>query len=115
MQHRKSENHVIPSPARLEQLVSLHRALGDGTRMKILWILLPGELCVGDLARSLDMPESAVSRQLRELRSAKLVQSRRDKRNRYYSVSGVVTREVLEQTLNHIEGGYRSERVAYDA
>lgn len=95
--------HTTPSPSRLERLVFFYRALGDGTRMKILWLLMGGELCVGDLARSVEMTESAVSRQLRELRAVKLVKSRRSKRNIYYSVNGADTRAVLEQTLDHIE------------
>lgn len=83
-----SPSPLTPTPSRLEELVFFYRILGDGTRMKILWILMAGELCVSDLARSIKMTESAVSRQLRELRSAKLVKSRRDKRNIYYSLNG---------------------------
>lgn len=105
----------VPSPSRLERLVFFYRALGDGTRMKILWILMAGELCVGDLARSVEMTESAVSRQLRELRAVKLVKSRRAKRNIYYSVNGVGTRAVLEQTLKHIEQDPRRERESDDS
>ncbi len=75
--------------------------------MKILWMLMDGERCVSELARIVEMTESAVSRQLRELRTARLVKSRRDKRNIYYTIKEPATREVLCQTLEHIENGTR--------
>lgn len=65
----KIENN-IPSSIELEQLTKLYRAMGDLTRMKILWFLMEGELCVSELAYKMDFNESAISHQLKSLRSA---------------------------------------------
>lgn len=48
------------SPDRLEQLTAIHRALGDKTRMRMVLTMMAGELCVGELARSMEMTESAI-------------------------------------------------------
>lgn len=45
----------IPSSIELEQLTKLYRAMGDLTRMKILWFLMEGELCVSELAYKMDL------------------------------------------------------------
>ena len=52
----KIENN-IPSSIELEQLTKLYRAMGDLTRMKILWFLMEGELCVSELAYKMDFNE----------------------------------------------------------
>lgn len=70
----KIENN-IPSSIELEQLTKLYRAMGDLTRMKILWFLMEGELCVSELAYKMDFNESAISHQLKSLRSAHLVKT----------------------------------------
>ena len=56
----KIENN-IPSSIEIEQLTKLYRAMGDLTRMKILWFLMEGELCVSELAYKMDFNESAIS------------------------------------------------------
>lgn len=92
-----------PSHLSMEKLVGFYRALGDGTRMHILWILMKGELCVRNIAHSMGMTESAVSRQLRELRGVKLVKSRRDKQNIYYSINeDMDVGTILSHTLEHV-------------
>ncbi|HRE02313.1 MAG TPA: metalloregulator ArsR/SmtB family transcription factor, partial [Ilumatobacteraceae bacterium] len=65
-------------PAEIERLAEWFKLLGDPTRMRILYALLEvGELCVGDLAASVDMPESTVSHALRWLKSSRVVRARR--------------------------------------
>ena len=51
----------IPSDTELENLADLYRAMGDNTRMHLLWSLMSGEACVGALASDMDITESAVS------------------------------------------------------
>ena len=67
-------------------LAELFKALGDPTRVKILFALLTRELCVCDLAAVVGMSDSAVSHQLRLLRAQKLVKFRREGKNVYYSL-----------------------------
>ena len=52
---------AIPSAAELEQLAELHKAMGDHTRMRILWHLTQKEYCVSDLAKEIGVTESALS------------------------------------------------------
>lgn len=63
---------------RLDQMAALFQALGDGTRLRILGLLLGGEVCVCDIYESLKIPQSKASRHLAYLRKAGLVDTRRD-------------------------------------
>ena len=56
----------------------LFQALGDTTRLRILGLLLTGEVCVCDIQESLRIPQPKVSRHLAYLRKAGLVDTRRD-------------------------------------
>lgn len=64
--------------ARLDQMASLFQALGDSTRLRILGLLLGGEVCVCDIYESLEIPQPRASRHLAYLRKAGLVDTRRD-------------------------------------
>ena len=68
----------VPNSSELEQLTELHKAMGDYTRMKILWHLMKQEYCVSQLAKKIEVTESAISHQLHELRIARLVRSRKE-------------------------------------
>lgn len=59
-------------------MASLFQALGDSTRLRILGLLLSGEVCVCDIHESLKIPQSKASRHLAYLRKARLVDTRRD-------------------------------------
>lgn len=92
----------IPSNAELENLADLYRAMGDNTRMHLLWSLMSGEACVGALASDMDITESAVSHQLRSLRAARLVKSRKAGKHVYYSLSDDHASWILQKTCEHI-------------
>jgi ArsR family transcriptional regulator len=62
----------------LADMEMLFKALADGTRLRILGLLLAGEVCVCDIQDSLKSPQSKVSRHLAYLRRARLVETRRD-------------------------------------
>ena len=62
----------------LVQMEALFGALGDATRLRILGLLLTGEVCVCDIHESLKIPQSKASRHLAYLRRAGLVETRRD-------------------------------------
>ncbi len=77
--------------------------LGDPTRVRMLEALAPGEMCVGDLARRIGITGSAVSHQLRLLRTMRLVRVRREGRQAYYAVDDHHILELLNQARTHVE------------
>jgi ArsR family transcriptional regulator len=62
----------------LIHMESLFKALADATRLRILGLLLAGEVCVCDIHESLKIPQSKASRHLAYLRRSGLVQTRRE-------------------------------------
>ena len=70
--------------------------------MKIINALSHGELCVTDLAVALGMTQSAVSHQLKLLRMANQVKSRREGKSIYYSLDDQHVIDILEEALTHI-------------
>ena len=87
----------------VEGLADTFRVLGDPTRVRILDALASGELCVCDIAALVGISESAVSHQLRLLRSMRLVRSRRAGRLVYYAVDDHHILELLNQAMTHVE------------
>jgi ArsR family transcriptional regulator, lead/cadmium/zinc/bismuth-responsive transcriptional repressor len=81
------------------------RMLGDPTRVKILDALGGGELCVNDLAARVGISESAVSHQLRLLRTMRLVRARREGRLAFYAVDDHHILELLNQARTHVQEG----------
>jgi len=73
-----------------------------GTRMSILGALLRSELCVCDLTLILKMNQSAVSQQLRVLRGAKIVKSRKEGKNVYYSLDDRHISMLMETGFEHV-------------
>ncbi len=76
---------------------------GDFTRIRILCILLRGEMCVCDLAQTLDMTQSAISHQLRVLKQMKLVTNRREGKTVFYSLADGHIRTIINQGMEHIQ------------
>lgn len=87
------------------QLADLFSALSDPTRLRIISVLLEGELNVGDLAARLNMTESAVSHQLRGLRQLHLVRSRKDGRQVYYALDDDHVARLYRLGMDHVEHG----------
>ena len=89
--------------ASVSALADTFKLLGDATRVRILDALARSELCVCDLARLLGLTESAVSHQLRLLRSGRVVKARRDGRHIYYTMDDAHIVGLFEQGLEHVE------------
>ena len=93
----------------IDQDTAQHRAdlfktLGDPTRIKILSLLAAAEeLRVYDIADGLDMGQSAISHQLRVLRTARLVKFRRDGKEVLYSIDDDHVLKLLGQGLEHVQ------------
>ena len=92
----------LPDDELLYDLAELFKVFGDSTRIKILYALFESELCVCDIARLLGLTQSAISHQLRLLKSAKLVQYRREGKTVYYSLADAHVRSIVGQGMEHI-------------
>ena len=93
---------ALPGEDVLFDLTEFFRILADSTRVRILYALFASELCVCDLARLLGMTPSAVSHQLRALRTARLVKSRREGKTVFYALADSHVQTLLDQGLEHI-------------
>ncbi|OGQ97912.1 MAG: transcriptional regulator [Deltaproteobacteria bacterium RIFOXYD12_FULL_57_12] len=89
----------------LEDLSQTFKALGDVSRLKILWALEQREMCVCDLAALLGISESAVSHQLRLLRTMRLVRNRRDGTILYYRLDDDHVAALIRLALEHVAEG----------
>ncbi len=92
----------MPGDADLLRLADLFKVFGDGTRIRILYVLFEAEVCVCDLARLLGMTQSAVSHQLRILKQAQLIKSRRDGKTVFYSLADDHVATLLKQGMEHV-------------
>ncbi len=92
----------LPQDELLCDLGDLFKVFGDTTRIKILYSLLESELCVCAIAELLGMTQSAISHQLKVLKDAKLVCSRRAGKTVFYSLSDDHVRLIIDQGYNHI-------------
>jgi len=86
-----------------EDLCQTFKVLGDPSRLKILWALEYQEMCVCDLAVLLGITESAVSHQLRLLRTLRLVKNRRDGTILYYRLADEHVSQLVRIALEHIQ------------
>ena len=94
---------LMPSDEELGGLAELFKMFGDVTRIRILYALFEEEVCVCDLAKLLGMTQSAISHQLRLLKQARLVKSRRDGKTVFYSLADDHVATLLSQGMEHIE------------
>lgn len=93
----------MPDVSVLYDLSDFFKVMGDSTRIRLLWALEEAEMCVNDLAVLLDMTKSAVSHQLKTLRTAKLVKAEKRGKNVYYSLADEHVKIVLEMALDHVK------------
>lgn len=93
----------MPPEETLFDLAEAFKTFGDSTRIRILWALSEGEMCVCDLAQLLEMSQSAVSHQLRVLRQARLVRFRREGKSAVYALDDDHVQHILQLGLSHIQ------------
>ena len=96
---------LMPDDELLGELGDFFKTFGDSTRIRIVAALIGGELCVCDIAAALDMTVSAVSHQLRVLRQAKVVRTRRDGKQIYYSIEDQHVGILYSVALEHLREG----------
>jgi len=92
--------------AQVIDLSELFKMFGDSTRIKIINVLLNEELCVNDIAKRINASQSAVSHQLRILKTSKLVKYRKDANLIYYSLDDNHVKKIFELGCEHINEIY---------
>ena len=85
----------------LDQTAKFFKILGDGTRFKIITILLDEEMCVCDIATTLNMTHSSISHQLKILRENRVLKNRKDGKIVYYSLNDSHVKNIILQGLEH--------------
>lgn len=104
--HSDVVNHVKEVMEDTEVLYAVSdffKVMCDSTRMRIMAALDSGEMCVCDLSALLDMTKSAISHQLKVLKDAHLVKSRREGKNVYYSLKDDHVKLIIEMGIEHIK------------
>ncbi|MDD9265937.1 ArsR/SmtB family transcription factor [Paenibacillus sp. GCM10023248] len=97
---RREPSHISEEQA--AGIAEVFKALGDPTRVKIIFFLLGKELCVHDLSTLLDMGQSAVSHQLRYLRDLHIVKRRKEGKTVFYSLDDSHIEQIFVQTMGHL-------------
>lgn len=92
----------LPDEDSLFDLAELFKIFGDSTRIKILFALLESDMSVNDIANELQMTQSAISHQLRILKTNGLVKYTRNGKSLIYSLADNHVTTILSQGIEHI-------------
>ncbi len=93
----------LPQEETILEISDFFDALGNPTRLKILFALIEDELCTCDLSNITGLSVSAISHQLRILKDRKIVAYRKDGKNVFYRLDDEHVREILKVALRHME------------
>ena len=86
----------------IDKLARIYKALGDPSRLKIIYVLSKSPLCVCDIATLLDMTQSSISHHLRMLRDLNLVKFRKVGKLVIYSLDDDHVLRLFEEGIQHI-------------
>lgn len=87
----------------LQPMAEIFKVLSDPTRIRILSLLAHQDMCVSDIANSLEMTHSAISHQLRLLRTANLVKFTKDGKEVIYSLDDEHVLSLFAQAMDHVK------------
>ena len=90
----------------IPKAATFFKVVGDETRMKILCTIAEDEVCVNDISDKIGMTNSAVSHQLKLLKTEGLVKARREGKNIYYSLDDQHVIDIIDIAFTHI--GHKS-------
>ena len=93
---------LMPDAQTIGNMAEIFKALSDPSRLKIVLALRCQELCVSDIAAVCCQSESAVSHQLRVLRSQKIVKNRREGKTMFYTLDDAHVVSLIQMSLDHI-------------
>ena len=92
----------VPEKETMDAIAELFKGFADSTRVHILALLARQELCVTDIAETVDVSQSAISHQLRILKQMRLVKFRREGKSVLYSLADGHIQTILAQGMEHI-------------
>ena len=94
---------TLPQQEEIGQMADIFKALSDPSRLKIVLALLNQEHCVCDIAVICNQTDSAISHQLRLLRTLKIVKNRREGKSIYYSIDDDHVTALINMSLDHVQ------------
>lgn len=92
----------FPSPEEFQVLSDFFRQMGDGSRLRLFWILCHYEECVINLSAMMGMSSPAISHHLRQLRNSNLIISRREGKEVYYKAANTEQVRLLHQLVEQL-------------
>ncbi len=92
----------MPQVEDFSTLAELFRQLGDGTRLRLFWLLCHCEECVTDLSAMMQMSSPALSHHLRLLKEAGLIVSRRSGKEVYYRAADIPAAQMLHESMEQL-------------
>ena len=98
----KIQDAITRNSELFDNLAQLYKLFADSSRVKILVALTQSEMCVSEISEFLSITQSAVSHQLRILKSSNLVKTRRDGKNIIYSLTDNHVRTIIDCGMEHI-------------
>lgn len=98
---QKKFQNFVEEEDTMELLSSIFKVLGDPTRLKIIYALSMGDLCVNDIAELLQMSQSSISHQLSLLKKKKLIKSTKDGRRMIYSLDDDHVLSLFNEGYDH--------------
>ena len=101
-QPMEQELHNMPSVGNFQTLSDIFKQLGDGSRLRIFWLLCHCEECVLNIAAIVNMTSPAVSHHLRLLKGSGLIVSRREGKEMYYRTADTELARVLHHTIEKL-------------
>lgn len=101
--HEIIDSIELPCDEHFFYLAEFFSIMGDSTRIKILYLLFEGEMCVCDISEKLNMSMSAISHQLRVLKNARLVKYRKQGKSVFYSLHDDHVKTIINMGVEHIE------------
>ncbi|MDL2237469.1 metalloregulator ArsR/SmtB family transcription factor [Christensenellaceae bacterium OttesenSCG-928-K19] len=84
-----------------ERVCGLFKTLGEASRLRIVCALMNTQMCVAHLAEAVEMEQSAVSHQLRNLKAANLVKSEKKGKQVFYSLDDGHVFGIISQAIEH--------------
>ena len=101
-QSMERELEQMPSVDDFQTVADIFKQLGDGSRIRIFWLLCHCEECVINLSSMVEMSSPAVSHHLRQLRLSGLIESRRVGKEVYYRAANSDESRLLHQVIEEI-------------
>jgi len=102
---RKQIEHLVAniSETELSDLSELFKIFGDSTRIRILYDLFDRDKNVTEICEDLEMNQSAVSHQLKILKTSKLITARREGKAMVYALADEHVKTIIAMGKEHIE------------